>query len=51
MGKGEVHTGLWWGNQRERDYVKELSMQGRIILRCFTLIVLPISVSMLSTCL
>jgi hypothetical protein len=51
MEKGEVHTGLWWGNQKERDCLEELNMQGRIILRCFTLIVLPVSASILSTCL
>jgi hypothetical protein len=27
-GKGEVHTGVWWGNLRERT-----SVEGRIILR------------------
>jgi len=36
MGKGEVLAGLWWRNQRERDCLEELNMQGRIILKCFT---------------
>jgi hypothetical protein len=22
MGRGEVHTGFWWGNLRERDHLK-----------------------------
>jgi hypothetical protein len=33
-GRGEVHTGLWWGNLRERDNLEELSVDGRIILKC-----------------
>ena len=32
-GKGEVHTGLWWGNLRENDHLKDQSVNGRIILR------------------
>jgi hypothetical protein len=31
---GEVHTGFWWGNLRERDLLKDPGVDGRIILRC-----------------
>jgi hypothetical protein len=30
---GEVHTGSWWGNLKERDYLKDSGVDGRIILR------------------
>jgi hypothetical protein len=30
-GTGEVHTGFWWGNLRERDHLEDLSVEGRII--------------------
>jgi hypothetical protein len=33
MGGGEVHTGIWWGNLGERDYLEDLSIDGMIILR------------------
>jgi hypothetical protein len=29
---GEVHTGLWWGDVRERDHLENLGVDGRIIL-------------------
>ena len=29
---GNVHTGFWWGNPRERDHLEDLSIDGRIIL-------------------
>jgi hypothetical protein len=29
---GEVHTGLWWRNMRERDHLEDLGIEGRIIL-------------------
>jgi hypothetical protein len=32
-GTGEVHTGFWWGDLRERDHLKELGVDGRIILK------------------
>jgi len=32
-GKGEVHTGFWWGNLRERDHLEEPGVDGRILLR------------------
>ena len=32
-GTGEVYTGFWWGNLRERDYLGNPGVDGRIILR------------------
>ena len=32
-GRGEVHTGFWWGNLRERDNLEDRGVDGRIILR------------------
>jgi hypothetical protein len=32
-GRGEVCTGFWWGNFRERDDLEDLGVDGRIILR------------------
>jgi hypothetical protein len=31
MGRAEVHTGFWWGNQRERDHLEEPGIDERII--------------------
>ena len=33
MGRGEVCTGFWWGNPRERDHLEDPGGDGRIILR------------------
>jgi hypothetical protein len=33
MGRGEVCTGFWWGNLRERDHGGDPDVDGRIILR------------------
>jgi hypothetical protein len=33
MGRGEVCTGFWWGNLRERDHWGDSGVNGRIILR------------------
>ena len=33
MGRGEVYTGFWWGNLRERDHLVGPGIDGRIILR------------------
>jgi len=33
MGRGEVFTGYWWGNLKERDHLEEAEVDGRIILR------------------
>jgi len=32
-GNGEVHSGFWWGNPRERICLENPSVDGRIILR------------------
>jgi len=31
--RGEVHTGFWWENLRERDHLEDTGVGGRIILR------------------
>jgi len=31
-GRGEVYTGFWWGNLRERDHLEDSGVDGRIIL-------------------
>jgi hypothetical protein len=33
MGRGEVHTGFWWGNLRERDHLEDLDGDGCVILK------------------
>jgi len=33
MGGGEVYTGFWWGNLRERGHLKDSGVDGGIILR------------------
>jgi hypothetical protein len=33
MGTGEVYTGFWWGNLRERDHFEDPRVDGRVILR------------------
>jgi hypothetical protein len=32
-GRGEVYIEFWWGNLRERDLLKGLGLDGRIILK------------------
>jgi hypothetical protein len=32
-GRGEVHTGLYWGNLREGDHLEVPGIDGRIILK------------------
>ena len=32
-GRGEAHTGFWWGNLRERDHLGNPDVDGRIILK------------------
>jgi hypothetical protein len=31
-GRGEVDTGLWWWNLKERDHLQDLSVSGRVML-------------------
>ena len=33
MGRGEVHTGFWWGDLRTGDHLEDLGLDGRIILK------------------
>ena len=33
LGKGEVYTGFWWGNLRERDHLGDPGVDGRMIIR------------------
>jgi hypothetical protein len=28
---GEVHIGFWWGNLKEKDHLKDLGVDGRLI--------------------
>jgi hypothetical protein len=32
-GRKEVHRGIWWENLREKDHLKDLGVNGRIILK------------------
>jgi len=32
-GAGEVHTGFWWRELRERDHLENVRVDGRIILK------------------
>jgi len=32
-GRGEVHTGFWWGNLRERDNLGDPGVEGKLILK------------------
>jgi len=34
MGRGDVYTGLWWGNLTEGYHLENPGGDGRIILRC-----------------
>jgi len=31
IGRGEVHTGFWWGNVRERDHLEDPGVDRRLI--------------------
>jgi len=32
-GRGEVYTGFWWGNLREKDHLEDTGIDGKILLR------------------
>jgi hypothetical protein len=32
-GRGEVYTGFWWGNLRERDHLEDPVVDRRVILK------------------
>jgi hypothetical protein len=34
-GRGELHTGLLWGNVRGRDNMESVGISGRIIMKSF----------------
>jgi hypothetical protein len=34
-GRGEVPTGVWWENLRERDHLEDLGVNGRILKLIF----------------
>jgi hypothetical protein len=31
MGRGEVHTGFWWGDLREGDHLRDPGADGKIL--------------------
>jgi hypothetical protein len=33
MGRGEVFIGFWWGNVRKRHRLKDLGVDGRMLLK------------------
>jgi hypothetical protein len=33
MGRTKIYTGFWWGNLKERYHLKDLCLDGRIILK------------------
>jgi len=33
MGRGEVYTGIWWGNLREKGHLQDPGLDGTILLR------------------
>jgi hypothetical protein len=33
IGRGDVHTGFWWGDLREGDHLEDLGVDGKIILK------------------
>jgi len=33
---GEIQTGFWWGNLRERDHLEDLGVDGKKIFKCMS---------------
>jgi hypothetical protein len=33
MGRGQVYTGFWWRNLRERYHIEDRGVDGRVIFR------------------
>jgi hypothetical protein len=33
MGRGEMHTGFWWGDVREGDHFEDPGVDGRTLLK------------------
>ena len=34
MGRGEVHTGVWWGGLKERDHLEDLRIYESVMFKC-----------------
>jgi hypothetical protein len=32
-GRGKMYTGFWWGNVKEREFLEDPSIDGKVILR------------------
>jgi hypothetical protein len=32
--RGEVRSGFWWGKLRERNFLEDVDLDGRIIFKC-----------------
>jgi hypothetical protein len=32
-GRREIHTGVWWGNLRQIDYLEDVGVGGMVILK------------------
>jgi hypothetical protein len=33
VGRGELHTGFWWGDLKEEDHLEDLCVDGSIIVK------------------
>jgi hypothetical protein len=40
IGRGELCSGLWWGNLRERDHLENPGVDGRIIIIIIIIIII-----------
>jgi hypothetical protein len=49
MGRGEVRTGYWWGNLRERNRLEDPDIDARIILSSSVKLIGPWMFLILST--